>query len=221
MSFRNIIMINNVKQHTVNSIPNLDGRYTFPPQKNKTITILGSSRSSKELENAMQASADITRYFVENGYNVVHGCGSEGIMGEVYNTAVKYSQKENGKPVQNLAIIKQPLWGDENLNDCVIVGKASSEAERIEKFGRVSDRFLIFPGGTTTMQEATTLIQNNKYPQKGETKTIVLFGKEFWSGLAEQYKKLFEMKILKENPIGKLFHIADSKEEVIRLILKK
>ena len=36
-----------------------------------------------------------------------------------------------------------------------------------------------------------------------------------------QYKKLFDMKLLKENPIGKLFHIANSKEEVMKLILRK
>lgn len=206
----------------INNIPSLDDRFTRPENKQKTVAILGSSGSTEPLEKYLKASSDITRYFVENGYNVVHGCGSHGIMGEVYNAAKEASIKSSeGKPLQNLAIIVQPLWGDENLQDCIAIGKANSEAERIAKFTQVADSFVIFPGSATTLQEATTLIQNNRYPKSGEVKKIILFGSDFWEGLVNQYKKIFEMKLLKENPIGKLFHIANSKEEVIKLILRK
>ncbi len=213
-------MIDNVKE-ILDKIPYLQTRYTSKQSKANTITVLGSSRSTKELEQAMKASSDITRHFVEHGYNILTGCGTNGIMGAVYDAAAKYSEIVDGKPVQNLVIVKKPLWGDENIRDCVIIGKASSEETRINKFMRTSNTFIAFPGGATTIEEAATLIQNNKYPKNGETKTVILFGKDFWAGLIEQYKKLFETKILKENPIGKLFHIADSPEEVIRLIIKK
>ena len=206
----------------INNIPSLNNRYTSPDSKQKTIAILGSSGSTESLEKYLKASSDITRYFVENGYNIVHGCGSHGIMGEVYNAAREASIKDSPeKPLQNLAIIVQPLWGDENLQDCIAIGKANSEAERIAKFTQVADSFVIFPGSATTLQEATTLIQNNRYPKSGEIKKIILFGSDFWEGLVNQYKKIFDMKLLKENPIGKLFHIANSKEEVIKLILRK
>ena len=42
------------------------------------------------------------------------------------------------------------------------------------------------------MQEATTLIQHNKYSQEEKLLTIILFGKEYWKGLTLQYEKLFE-----------------------------
>lgn len=206
----------------INNIPSLNNRYTSPDSKQKTIAILGSSGSTEPLEKYLKASSDITRYFVENGYNIVHGCGSHGVMGEVYNAAKENSIKNSeGKPLQNLAIIVQPLWGDENLQDCIAIGKANSEAERITKFTQVADNFVIFPGSATTLQEATTLIQNNRYCKDGEAKKVILFGAEFWESLVNQYKKIFEMKLLKENPIGKLFHIANSKEEVLKLILRK
>ena len=212
-------MIDVIPTKRVHSVPDFDGFYSFPPQKDKTITILGSSKSTKALEEYEKASADITRHFVKNGYNVLHGCGTNGIMGSVYKAAAEVSQKKNGIPSQNRAILKQPLWGDENLDECKIIGQAKTESERIEKFGKVSDRFLIFPGSTTTMQEATTLIQQNQYmPKNKEKKTIVLFGEKFWSGLINQYKKLFDMELLKENPIGNLFHIANTKQEVIKLL---
>lgn len=206
----------------INNIPSLNNKYTNTESKQKTVAILGSSGSTEPLEKYLKASADITRHFVENGFNVVHGCGSHGIMGEVYNAAKEASIKDStGKPLQNLAIIVEPLWGDENLQDCIPIGKANSEAERISKFTQVADNFVIFPGSATTVQEASTLIQNNRYPKNGEIKKVILFGSDFWEGLVTQYKKIFEMKLLKENPIGKLFHVANSKEEVLKLIMRK
>lgn len=213
-------MINSID--LINTIPSLNNNYTSPESKQKTITILGSSGSTEALEKYLKASSDITRHFVENGFNIVHGCGNDGIMGEVYNAAKESSIKDStGKPIQNLAIIVQPLWGDENLKDCVPIGKANSEAERIVKFAQVSDNFVVFPGSATTLQEASTLIQNNRYPKSSDVKKVILFGADFWEGLVSQYKKIFEMNLLKENPIGKLFHIANSKEEVLKLIIKK
>ncbi len=206
----------------INKIPSLNTNYTSVESKQKTVAILGSSVSSELLEKYLKASSDITRHFIENGFNVVHGCGSHGIMGKVYDAAKEASIKDaKGKPLQNLAIVVEPLWGDENLHDCIPIGKANSEAERIVKFTKVADNFVIFPGSVTTLQEASTLIQNNRYPKLGEVKKVVLFGADFWEGLVLQYKKIFEMNLLKENPIGKLFHIANSKEEVLRIILRK
>lgn len=104
-------------------------------------------------------------------------------MGEVYNAAKEASIKDfAGKPLQNLAIIVKPLLGDENLFDCIPIGKAKSEAERIIKFTQVADNFVILPGSATTVQEASTLIQNNRYPKNGEVKklffSVLIFGKD-------------------------------------------
>lgn len=212
-------MINSIDK--IDKIPDLNSRYTTPESKQKTVAILGSSAGTEALDRYLKACSDITRYFVENDFNIVHGCGSSGIMGEVYKTAQETSIKDStGKPVQNLAIIVQPLWGDENLEDCVLIGKANSEAERIAKFTQVADNFVIFPGSATTLQEASTLIQGNRYPKSGEVKKVILFGSDFWEGLIAQYKKIFDMKLFKENPIGKLFHVANSKEDVSNLIQK-
>ena len=65
-------------------------------------------------------------------------------MGESYNAAFKNSKIENGKHIQNLAIIREALWGGENLDDCVIIDKATSEGDRIEKFCKVSNTFILY-----------------------------------------------------------------------------
>ena len=187
----------------IKTIPNLNPQYTTKESRQNTVAILGSSKSTDAIDKYLRASSDITRHFIENGFNVVHGCGTKGIMGEVYDAAQKHSIKDSlGKPIQNLAIVVEPLWGDENLSGCIPIGKANSEAERITKFAKVADSFVIFPGSAGSLQETTTLIQNNHYLKDGESKKVILFGADFWEGLVSQYKKLFDMKLLKENPIG-------------------
>lgn len=206
----------------IKTIPNLNHRYTTKESRQNTVAILGSSRNSEAIDKYLKVSSEVTRHFVENGYNVVHGCGTKGVMGAVYESAKKYSEKNSfGKPVKNLAVVVEPLWGDENLVDCIPIGKARTEAERITKFTKVADSFVIFPGSAGTLQEATTLIQNNHYLKDDEAKKVILFGFDFWVGLVSQYKKLFDMKLLKENPIGKLFHIVDTKEDIFKLISRK
>jgi len=207
------------KISVLRSVPVIDSRYYNPALKEKSVVVLGSSKDSAKLDKYLKACSDITRYFVENDFNIISGAGSKGIMGEAYNTAFKYSKKDvKNYPVQNLSILTEPLWGDENLENCVIIGKAKSEAERIQKFSKVSDKFLIFPGSAGTMQEVSTLVSGNVYGS--EPKKIALFGSDFWKNFADIYKKITELGLLKK-PINELFRIVNSKEEVIKFFLKK
>ena len=165
--------------------------------------------------------SETTKAFVKNGYNVVTGCGTKGIMGAAYYAAKEASAVDlNGKAIQNLAIIVNPLWGDENFEDCVVIGKASSEAERIMKFAKVADNFVIFPGGVTTLQEATTLIRYNVHTNENGLKKIVLVGKEFFAGLKQQYETMAAFKLL-TRPADTVFKVLSEKHEILKSILKK
>lgn len=186
--------------------------------RKNSVVILGSSKTCTEIEPYMTECADITKYLVNNGFNIIHGCGLNGIMGAAYKAAAQYSKRVDNKPVQNLSIIRTPLWGDEDLDNCVVIDKAKTEADRLHKFMQVSDNFLIFPGGITTMQEATTLIQENRH--NGYDKNIVLYGEKFWSGLIKQYEYIYQQNIIKENPLGKEFFVANSISDVINLFDK-
>lgn len=205
----------------VESISHLDVRYTTPESRANTITILGSSRSSDNILDSMDLCSKMTKDLVVNGYNILTGCCDRGIMGAAYSAAMKNSTKDihTGKPLQNLAIIMDPAWGDEDLVNCVTIGKATSEGDRILKFGKASDTFVVFPGRATTLQEAVSLIQQNDYAPKGEPlKKIVLVGKDFFDGLVQQYKKLFTSKLLKHSP-DELFRVLNSKKQILREII--
>ncbi|MBR1618926.1 LOG family protein [bacterium] len=199
--------------------PTIDSRYYLPALKDKSVVILGSSKNSAQLDKYLQACSDITRHFVESGFNIISGAGTKGIMGEAYNTAYKYSKKDaQNRPVQNLGVLTEQLWGDENLQDCIIVGKAKNESERIEKFAKLSDKFVIFPGSAGSIHEATALVSGNVY--SSEPKKIALFGKDFWEKFEDVYKKIAEFDLLKR-PLDEIFKIVNSKDEVIKFFLKK
>lgn len=182
--------------------------------KENTVTILGSSKLQNSLIHSLVQCSEVTRYAVLSGKNILTGCGSKGIMGQAYYTASELSTKdEKGKPEQNLVVLKAPLWGDEDLENCKILGTATSEGQRIEKFMQNSNSFVIFPGGPGTLQEATTLISNNYY-NKDNPKQIYLVGKEYFEDLDKEYHKMYENGLIKCHP-SELYTITDDIYEVI------
>lgn len=197
---------------------NINPRYLNEQSKQNTVGILGSSKTTDDILDYMEACSSITKGLVLNNKNIVHGCGNSGIMGTAYESGRIYSKKdEDGRPLQNLAVVAIPMWGDEDLENCVPLTSAHSEADRIEKFSSVADTFVIFPGSATTLQEATTLISQNYYGKPEDKKQIILFGREFFSGLQEQYQKLYDSKLIKCPP-EELFTVVDTKDELDELI---
>lgn len=198
-------------------IPTLNSNFTTPESKAKSVTILGSSVTSEALSEYMDLCSKVTKGLIENGYNVVSGCGATGIMGATYKSAKDNSLKDVfGKPIQNLAIVVEPAWGDEDIENCIPIGKATSEPDRITKFSKVSDNFIVFPGGESTLLETTSLIQKNKYPEKGENfKKIILVGQQIFSGLINQYQALFELGTVSKPP-DQLFKVLNSEKEILK-----
>lgn len=204
-------------QEDLEAIPPLEEKYTTAESKANTVTVLGSSKATDSILDSMDLCSKVTKDLVQGGYSILTGCGSNGIMGSAYNAAKENSAKDikTGKPSQNLAIIMEPAWGDEDLENCTAIGKTKSEAERIVKFRNTSDNFLVFPGSATTMQEAVSLIQQNEYSPKNEPlKKIILVGRDFFAGLAKQYQNLYDSKLLKHSP-DELFKVVDTEPEIL------
>jgi hypothetical protein len=84
-------------------------------------------------------------------------------------------------------------------------------------FVKYATAFVVFPGGFGTLDElfeALTLIQTGKvkyFP-------VILFGSEYWEGLADW----LEARVAGEGKIAtedlKLFHVTDDPREVVRLV---
>lgn len=201
ISFRGSISLNPLE------IPE---KYTSQESKDKTVTIMGSSRDADSIKDPVAKTYDISRELVNRGYNVLTGCGDKGIMGAAYKGAL--SAEENPEnPEKNLAVLVNPLWGDEDTQHCkVIANPASSEGDRIENgFSKASNNFVVMPGGASSIQEAATLIAKNKYrPKNSQPLNILLVGKDYYRGLEQQYNDMYTAGILGTEPQN-LFKVVE------------
>ena len=199
----------------LSKIPTLNEYYKTEKSRNNTLTGLGSSRHTNNIQKFIELAEQFSSEMTKKGYNILTGCGNDGIMGALYRGSKNGQMEINSG--ENLAIIRTPLWGDEDLKNCKVIGKATSEAERIQKFKQCSDTFLIFPGGTTSLQEATTLIQGNVYDKP--KKRIILSGEDFFKGLIDQYKRLKSDGLIKTS-LSDLFSVANSPKDILKNIPK-
>lgn len=197
--------------------------YLTPESKANTVTILAASRNTNEpnqLQEYMQMCADLTKGLMLSDKNILTGCATTGIMGSAYKTAVEYSKKdETGRPVQNLVVTNNPLWGNENLDDCVPVVSSNSAAEGAQRFMDMSDTIVVFPGSVTTLLEASTIIQKNYYGNPEEKRKVILVGKDYYKGLIEQYETMYKVGLINCKP-EELFTVVDSLEELENKVLK-
>lgn len=96
-------------------------KYKTEQSKQKTVAILGSSATTDKILGYMDICANSTKALISKGKNIVTSCANAGIMREAYKSGQKYSVRDTqNKPVQNLAIIANPLWGDEDLDNCIL-----------------------------------------------------------------------------------------------------
>lgn len=187
--------------------------------KENNVAILGSSKETSALSVlwAMDKASEVSKQLVLSGKNVLTGCGAKGVMGSAFYAAAENSTKdENGRPEQNIAILKRPFWGDEDFDNCTIFGSEKSEAARIERFIETADSFVIFPGGPGTLQEATTIISNNYY-NKENAKNIILVDSEYFEGLDKQYWDMYNAGLINKPPY-ELYSIVDEVDEILEEI---
>jgi len=194
-------------------IPALDERYATPASRARTVTVLGSSKSVDPIKEQVALSGEVSGELIRRGFNVLTGAGNAGVMGASYAAAAKNADAA-GSRGENLVVAVRPAWGDENLSDARAVGIADSEAERIEKFAKISDSIVIFPGSAGSLQEAATFIAKNAYRGKSPLKRILLVGRDFFGGLSQQYRRLFADGLLKDAP-EVLFRVVDTAEEIL------
>ena len=178
-----------------------------------SISIFGSART-KPNNKYYKLAEEISAAIVEKGYGIITG-GGKGIM----EAANKGANSKKGKSVGlciNLPFEdtnNQYIDPDKILNfDYFFVRKVM--------FVKYAKGFVVMPGGFGTLDEffeAVTLIQT----YKAEKFPIILVGSDFWGGLIEWVKQtlLLENKTISENDLN-LFQIADTKEEVLKILEK-
>ena len=157
----------------------------------KSLTIYCSS--SEKLDQKFYDLAEKIGFFLgQNQITIIYGGGNIGLMGKLSNVALK-------KGSNVIGVIPEFLKIGENLNldiSKTIIVKTMSQRKKIlfEK----GDAFLILPGGSGTIEEATEVIS---WKILGvHNKPIIIFNFEnYWNSMIEMYNNAKKNKFGDKN----------------------
>ena len=149
--------------------------------------------SSEKLDQTFYDLAEKIGFFLgQNQITIIYGGGNVGLMGKLSNAALK-------KGSNVIGVIPEFLKIGENLNldiSKTIIVKTMSQRKKIlfEK----GDAFLILPGGSGTIEEATEVIS---WKILGiHNKPIIIFNFEnYWNSMIEMYDNAKKSKFGDKN----------------------
>ncbi|MBI5683245.1 MAG: TIGR00730 family Rossman fold protein [Deltaproteobacteria bacterium] len=174
------------------------------------VTIFGSSRF-EENSDYYQKAVEVGKLLSEAGFSVITG-GGPGVM----EGANKGAKMGKGKSVGlNIQLPQEQIpnkYQDITLNFRYFF-------IRKLMFIKYAAAFVIFPGGFGTMNElfeALTLIQTRRI----EPFPVILFGKEYWKGLADWMNNTLVQQGAINPEDAALFNVTDSPLEICDIINK-
>ncbi len=174
------------------------------------VSIFGSARIEPDSEY-YQAAVETGRLLAKAGYAVITG-GGPGIM-EAGN---KGAQEAGGISIG--CNIELPFEQAPNPYQSISITFNYFFVRKV-MFVKYAVAFIIFPGGFGTMDElfeALTLIQTRKISNF----PVVLFGRKYWSGLAEWIKEtMIGQATISPEDID-LLVVTDSPEEAVQTVIR-
>ncbi len=177
-------------------------------QVGSAVTIFGSARLPPTNQYYLQA-IEIARELAKHKLAVVTG-GGPGIMEAANRGATEVGGKSVGLNIE-LPFEQQ---GNRYANVPLHFHYFFS---RKVCFVKYSVAFVFMPGGFGTMDElfeVLTLVQTTRIPRF----PLILFGKEYWSGLLQWLKTTTEGNAMISPGDLDLLHVTDSTEEVVSII---
>ena len=157
----------------------------------KSLTIYCSSSKNLPIEY-YNIGENIGSHLANKSINIIYGGGSNGIMGSVSNSSFK-----NGGKV--IGIIPKFLINKENINNNITKTIIVNDMyERKKKLFEKGDAFLILPGGSGTIEEATEII-SSKLLGLHKKEIIIYNYKGFWNPLIRMYEIAKIKKFGKKN----------------------
>lgn len=175
----------------------------------KTICVYCGA-SSRVDQKYNDAAIETGKLLAQQGYDVVYGGGSFGLMGIIANTAL-----DNGANV--IGIIPGHIDEREKIHpDLTELHVVESMHERKAMMAERSDVFLILPGGLGTMDEFFEIVT---WKQLGlHDKPIIIYNVEkYWENLKLLVDHIGEEKFMKNKDHG-LFSFCENLDDVIKLI---
>jgi uncharacterized protein (TIGR00730 family) len=172
----------------------------------KAVTIFGSARTPPD-DPYYEAAEETARLLARAGLSVITG-GGPGIMEAGNKGAFEAGGQSIGL---NITL---PHEQNANRYQTISLDFHYFYARKV-MFVKYASAFICFPGGYGTLDEffeVLTLVQTMKV----EAYPIILYGKEFWSGLVDWMKRTLVAKFIDPEDTD-IFRVVDSPQEAVRI----
>lgn len=184
----------------------VEGFETLSPVK-RAVTIFGSARTRPD-DPMYKAAEKTARLLAKSDFAVITG-GGPGIMEAGNKGAFEAGGNSIGL---NISL---PHEQESNRYQTISLDFHYFYARKV-MFVKYAAAFICFPGGYGTLDEffeTITLIQTMKV----EPFPIILFGSDYWSGLADWMRKTLAPHFIDGEDLG-IFRIVDSPADAVRWI---
>lgn len=173
------------------------------------ITVFCAS-SAKVAAKYFQHTEEAATHLVNNGYTIVYGGGSVGLMGCLADKALAL----NGDVIGILPhFMDQVEWGHKKLTRLVIVNDMH---ERKKKLIEDVDAVVALAGGTGTLEELAEVITLKRLGKF--TKPIIILNTDgYYNPLIEMFEKMVDEKFLRPEH-RQIWQVVDSPDQIVPAI---
>ncbi len=161
-------------------------------------------------EEYVRDAERLGRLLVENGWGLVYGGGSTGLMGAVADAVLAAGGEVTGVIPRFMVEVE---WAHRGVRD---MRETETMSERKEMLMELSEAVITLPGSTGTMDEFFEAMANKKLGLYAKP-LILLNTKGFFDGTLEQMRRMVEENFMTQKHLDVL-SVAGSPEEVIEIL---
>ncbi|KAK6335164.1 hypothetical protein TWF718_010600 [Orbilia javanica] len=184
-----------------------------------TVAVFCGSKPGKN-PAYINAASDLAHVFHQQGWNLVYGGGTTGIMGQVSKTLVSLSG-----PHSVHGVIPSPLSAKEQENLSITSAESHHYGihtvvpdmhTRKRMMAQEANAFIALPGGYGTAEELFEIVTWNQLGIH-DSPIILLNVDGFWDGIVGWIKQAVDDEFVVDD-CGSIIQVANSVEEVPKLI---
>lgn len=173
--------------------------------KGDTMKVFIASGSNENIkEEYLKETKSVCQILCDLDYSLVFGACLNGMMGVCYNTF-----KENKKDILGVTI--DAYHDDLKYFSSIKILETDTSFKRLEYIYNESDIFLFLPGGTGSLSELFSIMEELK-TNKIQKKIVLYNYNGFYNELLDYINILNKYGFIYENEIGKIIIIENKKE---------
>jgi uncharacterized protein (TIGR00730 family) len=172
------------------------------------VAVYCGSKSGTD-ESFKQTAEELGEMIAREGYSLVYGAGSTGLMGIVSQAVL-----DHGGEI--LGVAPRFLMGPESTrDDCTKLIITETMAERKKIMEDEADAYVALPGGTGTLEEVAEVLSLGRLKDKDKP-CILLSIDGYWKPLQSQMGQMVAKGFLPEVP--SFLHFADNVGQVSEIL---